>query len=574
MSDGYMSSWECSGFENFPLTAVEEPSSARLPLVRIHGSALLTIRDKLLYCSAGQRLGVLRGRRISEPEDAVCVDALLHPSKLGGLRFGDVVVPLDEDLPGTRISARRNEVYRTGGDGSLLQIFDAVAWPEISSDGSVLTLRIHCALPRFRLARFPALAVQRASNRPSSSNEEDPVVPVLADVSLSIVLCGGDTARDGEVVGFLLRSDIDKNVVEPVYMDDSVGRRAIVGAWALRETDFWTACAIFAAESAKSRNLKVGRPAKHTTGAVRRDLRSRNPLSTTAANNSNGHRAEVPCGQGQPTGVLQGRDVGRDVNFLVAQFHGMVGGTPDFIPCTVTLPSKAEAQHVVYSAKVTANTADSATLKSIELPARFVSHEPCEQALSQVPRDELKQARAQETFRTLQREVEQLRAGVRALEMVDRDSPQETRSAQHNPSYMHANDSFYGEGHRSSFCSERRTAEQGSAEKDVRTINFNRTKKVLVNETPSTSTARDPADILLTDFELPSAAVVEEPQPAADHLAQGSIVNALTVPCIIENDGSNEVENELSEGIPSRLDVFARKYLGPDYLSRFAYDHL
>jgi hypothetical protein len=88
-------------------------------------------------------LGVIRGRRLAEPEDTSCFDVLLHPSNLDGLRFGDVVVPPDENLPGTRLLARTSEDYRTGGDRSLLQIFDAIAWRELSRDGSVLPSRLH-----------------------------------------------------------------------------------------------------------------------------------------------------------------------------------------------------------------------------------------------------------------------------------------------------------------------------------------------------------------------------------------------------------------------------------------------
>jgi hypothetical protein len=52
-------------------------------------------------------------------------------------------------------------------------------------------------------------------------------------------------------------------------MDDSVDRRDIVGAWALCKTDLCKAFASFAAESAKSRNIKVIKPPKHTISVVK-----------------------------------------------------------------------------------------------------------------------------------------------------------------------------------------------------------------------------------------------------------------------------------------------------------------
>jgi hypothetical protein len=135
---------------------------------------------------------------------------------------------------------------------SWRHIFDAIAWPEFSSDGSVLTLRLHCASPCFRLAAHHPLVAKRASARSGLLNDENPVELVFADMVLSIVRGGYVTAQDVEVVGFLFRIKTDGIGVKPVFMDDSVGRRNIVGAWALCETDVCTASAIFAAESSSS----------------------------------------------------------------------------------------------------------------------------------------------------------------------------------------------------------------------------------------------------------------------------------------------------------------------------------
>jgi hypothetical protein len=75
-------------------------------------------------------------------------------------------------------------------------------------------------------------------------------------------------------------------------MDDSVDRRDIVGAWALCETDLCTACASFAAESAKSRNIKVIKPPKHTISAVNRK-KSRVPRYATATDGAGMLRASA-----------------------------------------------------------------------------------------------------------------------------------------------------------------------------------------------------------------------------------------------------------------------------------------
>jgi hypothetical protein len=74
-------------------------------------------------------------------------------------------------------------------------------------------------------------------------------------------------------------------------MDDSVDRRDIVGAWELCETDLCTACASFAAESAKSRNIKVIKPPKHTISAVNRKTKSLVPRYETATDGAHMLRA-------------------------------------------------------------------------------------------------------------------------------------------------------------------------------------------------------------------------------------------------------------------------------------------
>jgi hypothetical protein len=81
--------------------------------------------------------------------------------------------------------------------------------------------------------------------------------------------------------------------LEPVFMDDKVDRRDIVGAWALFETDLCTACASFAAESSKSRNIKVIKPPKHTISAVNRKTKSRVPRYATATDGARMLRASA-----------------------------------------------------------------------------------------------------------------------------------------------------------------------------------------------------------------------------------------------------------------------------------------
>jgi hypothetical protein len=314
MSDGFMSTWSIPAACASVAGASDEAATAgRLPGVHFHGMALMNVRSALLCArpETGAHLGVLRGYRSSEPEDHVLFDAYFPEVASAAIRPGAVVVPL-----GLAATLRRPwREGRVGGDGSLLKLFGAVASPVLLDDGRGVRLRVRLSLPRFQLTRWPPL--RRGEG------------PRVAEVSLGIVLSGGDTVREGEHVGFLVRDARNSNVVEPVLLSDRVGRRGIVGMWTLSERDVWTAAAVFAADSITRRNTKVGRPGREPSGAR------------------------------------------RQVHFLVAQFHERVGGDPMFIPCMATLPAVGDPQNVLFSAQVSAQPHDPAVLQGGVVSASF-----------------------------------------------------------------------------------------------------------------------------------------------------------------------------------------------------------
>lgn len=310
MSDGYMSSWKGAAFDGEYTVFDEETSASKLPAINISASTLVEIRRALLFARPGTNLGVISGHRSSLPEERVCFDSFVTGGHQG-IRPSTVVIPIGLTLC-SRLPWRSGFV---GGDSSLLKLFRAVASPVLLDEGQGIRVRIRVALPKFRLTCWKVLG------RDSS--------PRIADVSLGIVLHGGDTAREGEHVGFLVQDRRHRNVVEPVYMNDIVGRRAIVGVWVLCKRDIWAATAVFAAESMTARNLKLGRPS-----------------------GSNEDR--------------------RVVKFLVAQFHERAGGQPDFIPCAITLPLTEEPRHAVFNAQISVSTAELSQLGNQALVSHFV----------------------------------------------------------------------------------------------------------------------------------------------------------------------------------------------------------
>jgi hypothetical protein len=315
MADGFMSSWRgeaiAAANNEPPVTVREETSADKLPRVHLNGSTMLDIRRALLLTRAGKSLGAIAGYRSNEAEDHVLFDALCSAADAAYVRPGAVVVPM-----GLAASPRRPwREGRGAGDASLLRLFGAVASPVLLDDGHGVRVRLRIALPRFQLTMWRPIAPQSA--------------PRVAEVSLGIVLSGGDTAREGERVGFLVRVGNDDSVIEPVFMDETVGRRGIIGVWALSAGDVWTAAAVFAAESSTRRNVKVGHP-----GLSRLEKR-------------------------------------RDVQFLVAQFHDRIGGDPVFLPCTATLPSQHEAQYNTYSAQLAVRADDPELTDGAILSADF-----------------------------------------------------------------------------------------------------------------------------------------------------------------------------------------------------------
>lgn len=314
MSDGFMSSWHISPSSGQRVTKREETSARLLPGIHFRGNVLLDVRRTLLFARPGETLGIIRGYRSSQPEDDVLFDALFPETAAAAIRPGAVVAPLALSA-GLRRPWREG---RIGGDGSLLKLFGSVASPALLDEGRGVRIRLRVTLPRFLLTQYEPLRRDAC--------------PDIAEVSLGIVLSGGETVREGERIGFLVRDPSNGNVVEPVLLNDSVGRRGIIGMWTLCPhpcgRDTWGAAAVFAADSMIRRNAKISR--KGT------EMSSR-----------------------------------REVDFLVAQFHERVGGAPVFVPCTVTLPSLNEVQHVSYSAEVSGHATDVALIQGSVVSARF-----------------------------------------------------------------------------------------------------------------------------------------------------------------------------------------------------------
>lgn len=291
----------------------EDLSADRLPAIHFHGSIVATVRRNLLFDANihGGRVGLLRGFRSAAPEDHVLFDDVFSEDESASIRPGAVVVPLGNG----RELRRPWREGRVGGDGSLLKLFGAVAVPRLVDSGRGVSLCVLITLPSFQLMRWLPLRGFDA--------------PAVAEVSLGIVLRGGDTVREGEHIGFLVRDVKSKaNSVEPVLLSDHIGSRAIVGMWTLSERDVWAAAAVFAADSMTRRNTKVSRPIVDSPGR-------------------------------------------RDVQFLVAQFQEHAGGDPIFIPCMVTLPAVGERQHVSFVARLSAQPSDQQVLQNGIISATF-----------------------------------------------------------------------------------------------------------------------------------------------------------------------------------------------------------
>lgn len=216
----------------------EAPVAAQLPQLRVHAR-------------------VLRDLRRAPPAPAILLalhapPALLIEDVVPPAHFPHAYVPVPVvpcDASNLRAPARRATGGRRG-DTSLLSIFGAVARWCWEADGSV-SLAVVVDVPRFWLWRGAAIFGANA--------------PVCAEVSLTIVLSGGEPVRDGENVGFLVRG-VGPLVVEPVHMDEDVRRRVIVGMWALGGDDaVWLAAAAFVAEAVSKRNIRLGKRASRRT---------------------------------------------------------------------------------------------------------------------------------------------------------------------------------------------------------------------------------------------------------------------------------------------------------------------
>lgn len=326
MTDGFMSAWSgpaaATRLDWAPSSASCEGASAqRLPIVHFHATTLMDIRRVLLFPSppsTSLAFGVLRGFRSSPPEDNILFDSHLPQAAVGAIRPGAVVLPLGN----VTIAYRPWREGRVGGDGSILKLFGATASSTLVDNSRGVKLSVSVALPNMTLFRWPALAPEES--------------PKVAEVSLSIVLSGGDTVREGEHIGFLLRGKGDTGVLEPVLLNDTVGRRGIVGMWTLSERDLWTAAAVFAADSMTRRNAKVGLPG------------ARPSLSSSAT-------------------------AKRRVRFVIAQFRERLGGPPNFLPCEVLLPSATETHHLSFEANVVLKCDEPVVQRGGVVSAKFTS---------------------------------------------------------------------------------------------------------------------------------------------------------------------------------------------------------
>lgn len=325
MADGFMSAWSAPAAATRldwarSLATYEGASFQRLPAVHFHATTLMDLRRALLYASPAtgpSAFGVLRGFRSSPPDDNILFDSHLPQAAVAAIRPGAVVLPLGA----AAISHRPWREGRIGGDGSILKLFGATASPTLVHDGRGVELCVTVSLPNISLLRWPALSREHSPN--------------ISQVSLGIVLCGGDTVREGEHIGFLVRGKGDPDVLEPVLLNDTVGRRAIVGMWTLSGRDLWTAAAVFAADSMTRRNAKVGRP-----------------------------------GTGMSNAAFEAK---RQVRFVIAQFRERLGGAPTFFPCELSLPTAAEPQHITFRADVLLQCDDATVKKGGVVSAHFAS---------------------------------------------------------------------------------------------------------------------------------------------------------------------------------------------------------
>lgn len=499
MLNGFMSSWSWpAGSVGAHDTGLrEEVSSDRLPSIHFYRGVMTAVRRALLLDSGASRnrVGVFRGFRSCAPEDHVLFDDVLPQSESALIRPGAVVVTV-----GTGAALCRPwREGRVGGDGSLLKLFGAIATPQLLDDGRGVSVCVQVNLPNFQLTRWTPLQGFDA--------------PTVAEVSLGIVLRGGDTLREGEHVGFLVQNGkSSSNSVEPVLLSDDVGSRAIVGMWTLSERDVWSAAAVFAADSMTRRNAKVARPV-----------------------------GRVP--------------VRRTVQFLVAQFREHAGGDPVFVPCSVTLPALNERQHISFSAQLSSYHDDEESFRDEIISAHFaedslggLSHQEPSSLQSelggsgdfspnssQVPVHE-----SHGSFDAARRVAsgEETCAGLDA-EVGDGSHEERAQSSAGNRSGQF-------EGSEKSHLEQARTQQR----------NVNRRLDALNADLNASSRHQSPSEALLS---------ASDPQTNPSGFRSELIAQTTS-------GSSGEDDDLLRPGFSTRLDALARKYLGEQYRSEFGID--
>jgi hypothetical protein len=529
MLNGFMSSWRSSAeaeVVNAGRTR-EYVTVNLLPAVHFHGNAFTSVRRALLFDRGveGGQIGFLRGFRSSVPEDHVLFDDMFSEAASEAIRPGAVVVPI-----GAGIKLRRPwREGRVGGDGSLLKLFGAIATPRLTDSGRGLEMLVSLSLPNFQLTRWEPLTGAD--------------VPAVAEVSLGIVLCGGDTVREGEHIGFLVSdSSADADVVEPVLLNDRFGKRAVVGMWTLSKRDVWAAAAVFAADSMTRRNTKVGRPSLE-------------------------------------------RSTRRNVHFIVAQFQERVGGDPVFIPCMATLPAPDEQQQISFTAQLTAQATDPLVIQGGILSTNFVengSDGKNEGSLSLSPESHASTALCSQCLHSCSHQTQETGSQSPGF-----DVSRERRAANDHSRLQHVVPSETETDNASRLQLERATSgNQGHPQRSsvppslveqarLNQDDVNRRLQLLSADLDA-SASRPVSEQQRTDSQLPTRPTLNDLAPQSRQADSGRWRQAVgpgqseggvherAIDTSIPVNHTNLVE---LPGFASRLDTLARKYLGERYRS-------
>ena len=278
MSNAYVTSVPFRTLPDDINVLYDDKRTQMLPKLRVHQRVMREISVSNLAVSATGVLGYLIGRHLeaSPPRvpSTILIDSLaLFESCAFNCSAGDVFIPLvkcqDTNISATLSTGRseRKRIDRKGlrsaNNTSVFNKFGAVALFSVIADDVTVVLTVD--IPAFCLWKH-------------NLSEHDSSAPLLSEVSLTIALNAGTPIREGEHVGFLCRTegDRDSRIVEPTHMDRDVARREIVGMWALGAEDMvWLASAIYLSEVTSKRNRKICPIRRSRVGEDRRSTDER-----------------------------------------------------------------------------------------------------------------------------------------------------------------------------------------------------------------------------------------------------------------------------------------------------------